>query len=259
MGHPGAPNHDHHRSIWIGHHRVAGNDFWSDTNDTSIRQKMWNCYLDGDEAIMAATCSWVNNEQVEVAEQQIVAALIPMENQEHGLEIQLRIQPPPGNTSLVIDKTNFGFLAIRVAKSISAVFGGGTISNSEGLESEKNVFGKRAKWVDYSGPIASGRDQNRKLVTEGITCFDHPSNPRYPTHWHVRDDGWMGASFCMQQGIIVDIKKPLVLRYLLHAHSGSYSQSKAEDVHENFSRSHGFVLSKSSRAHHEFEIERLEN
>ena len=30
MGHPGAPNHDHHRSIWFAHHKVLGIDFWSD-------------------------------------------------------------------------------------------------------------------------------------------------------------------------------------------------------------------------------------
>ncbi|MCA9217951.1 MAG: PmoA family protein, partial [Planctomycetales bacterium] len=27
MGHPGAPNHDHHRSIWFAHHSIDENDF----------------------------------------------------------------------------------------------------------------------------------------------------------------------------------------------------------------------------------------
>ena len=29
MGHPGAPNHDHHRSIWFAHAVAGGEDFWS--------------------------------------------------------------------------------------------------------------------------------------------------------------------------------------------------------------------------------------
>jgi hypothetical protein len=28
----------------------------------------------------------------------------------------------------------------------------------------------------------------------GIAVFDHPSNPRYPTYWHVRDYGLMTAN-----------------------------------------------------------------
>src|SRR5258708_3471417 len=32
MGHPGAPDHDHHRSIWFAHAKVLGIDFWSDTS-----------------------------------------------------------------------------------------------------------------------------------------------------------------------------------------------------------------------------------
>ena len=54
MGHPGAPNHDHHRSVWFAHHDVDGHNFWSDTTSTRIRQKMWYAYQDGDqESLMA--------------------------------------------------------------------------------------------------------------------------------------------------------------------------------------------------------------
>ena len=30
MGHPGAPDHDHHRSVWFAHFKVLGIDFWGD-------------------------------------------------------------------------------------------------------------------------------------------------------------------------------------------------------------------------------------
>ena len=30
MGHPGAPNHDHHRSVWFAFHKVNEFDFWAD-------------------------------------------------------------------------------------------------------------------------------------------------------------------------------------------------------------------------------------
>src|SRR3972149_5497779 len=41
MGHPGAPNHDHHQSIWFAHNKVLGIDFWSDNTAARIRQKQW--------------------------------------------------------------------------------------------------------------------------------------------------------------------------------------------------------------------------
>ncbi len=32
MGHPGAPDHDHHQSIWFAHQKVMGIDFWGNAS-----------------------------------------------------------------------------------------------------------------------------------------------------------------------------------------------------------------------------------
>src|SRR5688572_19845493 len=48
MGHPGAPDHDHHRSIWFAHNKVTGVDFWAD-NKTRIVQRQWLAYEDGND------------------------------------------------------------------------------------------------------------------------------------------------------------------------------------------------------------------
>ncbi|MBG89371.1 MAG: hypothetical protein CMO80_21090 [Verrucomicrobiales bacterium] len=257
MGHPGAENHDHHRSVWFAHNSVNDVIYWSDRTKARIRQKHWYAYLDGDEeAIMAACAGWYNEEGVEVMEQETVAALRPRSFGEHALEIQVTFRPAKNAKSVKLGKTNFGFLAVRVAKSVSAYFGGGVISNSEGQVDEINIFGKPARWMDYSGPVAVGEGRSRKSVTEGITFFDHPSNPRYPTSWHVREDGWMGASFCMHEGLEVTHEKPLTLRYLLHAHRGGHNRAKAEGVAEEFGRRRGFEVYKSKRKHRQYEVKR---
>jgi len=200
MGHPGAPDHDHHRSVWFAHHAVDGLTFWSDTTDTQVRQEMWYCFTDGpSEAIMAIVCGWYDGDGQQLMQQDLVAALLPLPNNEHALELQITLRPSKDRDSVELGKTNFGLLAVRVAKSLSARFGGGELTDSEARRGEKEIFGNRARWMDYSGPVAVGSGPNRKTVVEGITYFDHPDNPRYPTHWHVRSDGWMGASFCMQQ------------------------------------------------------------
>ena len=257
MGHPGAENHDHHRSVWLAHHDVAGVDFWSDNTEARVRQKFWYCYRDGnDEAIMASVSGWYDGAGKELMEQDLVAALIPLAGGEHALEIQLTMRPPAGVEAVELGKTNFGFLAVRMAKTISIHFGDGRLTDSEARQGEKEIFAKQARWVDYSGPVSVGRGPDRKTAVEGITYFDHPKNPRYPTHWHVREDGWMGASFCMQEGHQLTAESPLKLRYLLQAHHGPYDPAKAQSVHEMFAKRPGFRVIKATRPHRQYDVER---
>ena len=257
MGHPGAENHDHHRSVWFAHHDVAGVNFWSDQTDGRVRQKFWYCYRDGDrEAVMASACGWFDGDGIELMEQDVVAALIPLENDEHALEIQITMRPRSNTESVELGKTNFGFLAVRVAKSLSIHFGGGKLTDSEGRQGEESIFGQQARWMDYSGPVPVGRGPDRKTAIEGITYFDHPENPRYPSHWHVREDGWMGASFCMHEGFSIKAAAPLTLRYLLHSHAGDYDLAKAKQVHEEFAKRPGFQITKGTRKHRQYDVQR---
>ena len=114
---------------------------------------------------------------------------------------------------VTLGKTPFGLLGVRMAKTIGVNDGGGRIRNSEGGVNEKEVLWKQARWVDYSGAIANGK-------IEGITLFDHPGNPNHPSYFHVRNDGWMGASLTFEGPRDISPDKPLHLRYGLYIHSG---------------------------------------
>src|SRR5690349_486097 len=50
MGHPGAPDHDHHASVWFAHHMLMGISFWAISAKSQIRQTSWLVQDDGDEA-----------------------------------------------------------------------------------------------------------------------------------------------------------------------------------------------------------------
>jgi hypothetical protein len=253
MGHPGASNHDHHRSIWFAHAKVLGIDFWSDQTTARITQKYWLEYRDGDDAAMLATMlSWHDGHDPQpLLEQQVIAIIRPTEANETLLEIQTEFRPVAD--SLEFDQSNFGFLAVRVAKTLSEHFGAGRLTNSDGLVGEKdaagkpNIFGKAARWMDYSGLVAEG-------ILEGITYFDHPSNPGHPVHWHVREDGWMGASACMNGPLITRKNAPLRVRYLLHAHSGAVDPARAERLAADFANSQEFDVQRSTRPHRQYEI-----
>ena len=251
MGHPGAPNHDHHRSIWFAHEKVLGINFWSDNTKAFIRQKQWLCYQDSkDETAMAVTLSWYDgHDPKELLEQELIVGVRPGEHGETFVELQSTFKPT--GDVLEFGKTNFGFLAVRVAKSISEHFGGGKLTSSESQEHEANIFGKPAKWMDYSGPI-SPKDE-----IEGITYFDHPSNPGHPVNWHVREDGWMGASACMDGPIATTRKQPLMLRYLLHAHRGKVDVERAGKVFKQFADSGKYVAAKAAIKHTQYVISRM--
>ncbi len=249
MGHPGAPDHDHHRSVWFAHARVLGIDFWSDRTAARIRQKGWLCYQDGDdEAALAVLLGWSDgHDPRDLLEQELVAGVRPGPEAETFLELQATFRPTA--ESLEFGKTNFGFLAVRVARNLSAHFGGGTITNSHGAAGEPAVFGKPAAWVDYSGPVPGGG-------TEGITYFDHPDNPGHPAAWHVREDGWMGAAVCLRGPVTTARKQPLVLRYLLHAHRGPVSAERAAAVAKEFAARRRYEVARVKVKHQQYAIRR---
>ncbi|MDR1602534.1 MAG: PmoA family protein [Tannerella sp.] len=62
----------------------------------------------------------------------------------------------------------------------------GTYRNSEGLENERHVWGKQARWVCLSA------EKDGEQIS--IAMFDHPDNPGYPAHWHTRGYGLFAAN-----------------------------------------------------------------
>jgi hypothetical protein len=221
MGHPAAPDHDHHRSFWWGHQNVAGVNFWEERGGTQqVRQDGWIHYQDGeDEAGIVVRVGWHDAHRVRLLEQELIAVYRPLPDGEGWLELQTTFRPVMDQ--LQLGRTNFGFLGLRVAASMSAQYGAGRLSSSEKAAGEKALFGRPARWVDYSGPIVGE-------TWEGITWFDHPSNPRHPTSWHVRDDGWMSAAFCLREAYTLERKTPLRLRYGFHAHARAVEHRTAE-------------------------------
>jgi hypothetical protein len=80
--------------------------------------------------------------------------------------------------------TKEGSFGIRINDVINAAKGKGKIQNADGKIGEKECWGQRSAWCDYSGPI------DGKLV--GLALFDDPKN--LPACWHVRGYGLMAAN-----------------------------------------------------------------
>lgn len=135
---------------------------------------------------------------------------------------------------LKLGDTKEGTFAIRVVKALEepAV----KMLNSEGKLSEKQVWGKRANWVDYSGTV-----KGEKL---GITIFDNPKNIKHPTYWHARGYGLFAVNPFGEHDFYNDPKRDgsvtipagqsLTLRYRVLIHHGDAAEAKVAEAYERY-------------------------
>lgn len=237
MGHPHEPfTHSHHNSLWLAHHDVNGVSFWEDRGPAQMTCVRVDDVADSDKFASATVLnSWAVTNQVLLWERRRMTVM-PLPVNEWMLVIDTRFDAARG--PVTFGKTAFGLISVRMARSIGVNDGGGLIRNSEGGVNEAGIFRKPARWVDYSGAIASN-------VIEGITFFDHPSNPNHPSAFHVRNDGWMGSSLTLDQEIIVTTNKPLQLRYGFYMHRGLPDLKALESRWLTFSKSTATNLPKA--------------
>ena len=135
---------------------------------------------------------------------------------------------------LDIGDTKEGTFGIRLAPELSAPLD--HMTNSNGAEGEKAIWGKPADWVDYSGTMAG------KSV--GIAVFDHPKSFRHPTTWHARAYGLLAANpFGMREFTRDDNKdgawtipegKSVTFRYRVLIHDGLFPAARISDAYQRY-------------------------
>jgi hypothetical protein len=236
MGHPHDPHgHSHHNSVWISHNDVNGLDFWGDRPAKRGRivtvEIPREGYADGDEAAsMRQINHWrrAEDDSVQLIELRRTEVR-PLDGARSWfLVVDLELSPPKGR-NVVFGATGFGLLAVRVARSLGVHDGGGRILNSEGQVNEKAMFRLPARWCDYSGRLT-----NAENGLAGVTLMNHPMNPRHPTAFHVRDDGWMGACLSLEEPLELTEDQKLRLRYGLWVHDGRPEQAAIEQHWQRF-------------------------
>ena len=143
---------------------------------------------------------------------------------------------------LFSDTKEGGMVAVRMRPELS--YEHAVITNALGDVGEANAWGKPAPWCDYSGNMEG-------VGWRGLTVFDHPSNLRYPTSWHVRNYGLMGANpfgysyfgkkdynkglLPLENGdYLIKNKKTLSFKHRVYVHSGDVKKAAVADRYANF-------------------------
>lgn len=221
MSHPIDPHgHRHHRSVWIGHRDVNGHNFWEETDGSRIVMPRLEAYgHEEDAAWFRAAHEWRAPDGTVLLHEQRTWKMTKLDGGAYYLDLKLAFSPE--EAPVTFGKTPFGFLGVRVAPSMSVSEGAGRILNSEGRRDEAEVHWKAARWVDYSGPVAPD-------TVNGAAFFDHPDNPGFPATFHVRDEGWMGASFTYAAPFTLETGESLELNYRIYVHGPGTDQASLE-------------------------------
>jgi hypothetical protein len=231
IGHPRDPQtHSHHNSVWISHESVGGTNFWGDSGAARIAHVRTIRMDDSDAAAFVETeNAWLDKAGAKILTEYRRTRARVLADGDWLLEIDLQLEAP-GVASVEIGQSAFGFIGVRMAKTIGVHDGGGTIRNSEGGVDEAGCFRKPARWCDYSGPLT--RD-----IWGGATLMDHPSNLNHPAPFHVRDDGWMGIASTFPGAHSIQPGAPLRLRFAVYVHGGKLSAEALQRVWEPWAAS----------------------
>ncbi len=236
-------DHPHHRGMWTAHGDVNGHDNWLEgLGKASIRHSGFPRLVSGPVyGSFDASAEWIDRWGSVALTDTRRVTVFNLGPDERLVEYAIRVSASHGQVTFG-DTKEAGIVSIRVASSMDGPTrdrpgGKGKIETADGSVGEAEAWGRRAAWCDYSGPV--GED----IV--GIAILDHPTNPRFPTHWHVRDYGLMtvnpfglhdftGDTNAHLGDLIVPPYESRVFRYRILIHRGDATVGEVRERYHDF-------------------------
>jgi hypothetical protein len=245
-------DHPHHRSLWYSHGLVNGVDFWSESAKAGkiVHDKFLEVKSGAESGVIRSANQWIAPDGSVTMTDERTFRVHARPNTERLFDFEVTLKA--GDKDIVLGDTKEGTMAVRVNESMRVVLpreggekkgriGKGRIALSTGVansdKGDDQAWGKRAAWCDYSGPV--------KGKTVGIAIFDHPSNPRHPTWWHVREYGLFAANpFGMHDferkprgagDLTIPAGKSVTFKYRFFLHEGEETYANVAERYKEYS------------------------
>ena len=230
-------DHPHHRGLWFTHGDVNGYDFWGNEDSQKgagkgkgkvVLERVVKVAGGRKSGTITATFAWKipTGETLLIETRNMTFYSDPNVRQ---LDFDSSLSP---QQEVTFGDTKEGMFAIRLAAPLQEDRTGKMV-NAQNKQGEKNVWGKRSEWVDYSGKLDG--------ATVGIAIFDHPGNPRPPTYWHARAYGLFANNvFGLRDfendksrdgSLTIRPGQPLRFRYRVLIHPGDSNQAGIRDAY----------------------------
>ncbi len=173
-------DHPHHRGLYFAHGDINGVDFWGEIDPTQAQQTAKGVFYPSEGLPKGRTVFVKLEEMKGGAEAGTVKALFHLvgpDGQVMGNETQAYTFRGEASARIIdcefaiqaldrplkLGDTKEGTFAIRLVKALEEP--SGHMLNSEGAVGEKEIWGKRANWVDYSGTVGGRSSASRSSTT----------------------------------------------------------------------------------------------
>ncbi len=229
-------DHPHHTGLWFTHGDVNGLDFWGNVKPGPkfgkvVVDKITTAKGGGKSGEIDFEARWLTpDNKALLKESRRMTFSASGANRIIDFDSTLTALDQP----VTFGDTKEGFFAIRLADKLAEKGGTGTMTNAEGAQKMKNVWGKPSPWVDYSGTLDG--------EAVGIAIFDSKNNPKHPTTWHSRDYGLFAANPFGDHDFYNDKSKngsmtiqpgrSLHFRYRIVIHPGDTATAKIADLYK---------------------------
>jgi hypothetical protein len=180
-------DHRHHQSIWVAFGDVNGNDFWH--HETIVTKSVDVTSGDSYGKIKAENV-WINSQGEPVVDETRSYRFHDSPASARIFDHSVTFRATYGDVIFGDDKE--GLIAFRIRPEIQGNQAG-VLTNANGDQTQRNVYGTPVPWMDYSGYIEG-------VGQRGIALFSHPDNFRLPA-WHVRDYGLAGCNFFAMKNV----------------------------------------------------------
>ena len=241
-------DHQHHRGLFVGYGEINGVNFWENEfkylsgqpknydpakNGKMVLRKVNEVKSGKKSGKVDATFAWLGPNEAEFMEEKRTMTFTGRQDT-RTVDVDFTLT---AKQTMHFADTKEGFFAIRIADSMTEK-NGGMMTNSEGAQTEKNVWGKKANWVDYDGTV-----DGQKV---GIVIFDHPKNLNHPTRWHSRAYGLFAANpFGLKDfdpnakeegGYELPAGQSLRFRYRVIIHPGDMPKKNIEKLYAEYAK-----------------------
>ncbi|GMU91414.1 MAG: hypothetical protein AMXMBFR4_04720 [Candidatus Hydrogenedentota bacterium] len=230
-------DHPHHRSMWTSYGDVNGADCWMEGDKAGWQISDEVSYGSGDAyGWIHARNTWTDAKKQPVLSEEREYRFYHSTPGARLFDVSVTFTATHGDV-LFGDTKEGGIMSLRIRDVIAeSAKNGGTMTLTDGRSGMAQCWGQPSPWCDYSGPI-EGQGWH------GVTIFDHPSNLRHPTRWHVRDYGLMGAN-CFGLSYFTNKREngdytlkngeSLTFRYRVYVHRGNVEQAKVADRYTDY-------------------------
>lgn len=228
-------DHIWHHGLWYAHGDINGVDFWRDKGPETTGRirpaappKAKGNTVSGRFHLIAPGAKTIGTIDQ--------AFSFKAEGDVRIVDVRITVHADRGE-ALKFGDTEEGALGIRFRDEFREDRGA-SITNVDGLAGTKQVWGKRAAWVDYTTKVGA--------ETLGATIYDHPANPKHPSFWHARNYGLCAANPFGEHDFMKDKTrdgsltvpkgKKVVFRYRVAIHTGALDRAQAAALADKFAK-----------------------